>query len=385
MLFACFCFNTYLTFSKGLYLTESEIQSIVRNSELVDAKIEELTALVLQPVPLKDEVSILQTILLLEPYSNNAHCDLGIVYSRISELVMRVGVSTDALSFIHRGLRHEELCSGYNSKRVCGMIGKMGSFHLISENIDSSLYYFKKAALYTDTMSDPLWHASAMNNLGMAWSAAGFQDSVYIHYNSAIFNLNNSSLDHESLLGSITDNLALWHEKEGEHELARQRHSENVSRFTKLKDTLHTAQAWMGVTLTHWVLGSKKRALVGLDSAYSLMQSYTSEEPRRAEMFVKYYQLKSGLLRDDSNFRGSAEAADSALVWEQRHNELSQNALKLMLTVLNESDLARVRRERGLRKDLLQVKQQSHNRLLLLIGSLLILAVSLFYSFLRNK
>jgi hypothetical protein len=141
----------------------------------------------------------------------------------------------------------------------------------------------------------------------------------------------------------------------------------------------------MGVARTNWVLGLKKRALVGLDSAYSLMQAYTNEQPRRAEMFVKYYQLKSRLLRDDSNFRASAEALDSALVWEQRHNELSQGALKLMLTALNESDLARVRRERGLRKDLLEVKQQSHNRLLLLICSLLVFAVSLLYSFLRNK
>lgn len=359
-----------------LFLSESEIQSIVNNSDKVDAKIEELTAQMFNRTELRDEISLLQTILILEPYSQDAHCSLGIAYGRISELVMRVGASEDARKLIHTGLWHEQLCSDYNSKRVCSMLGKLGSFHLIAGNLDSSLHYFRIAEAYTDTMRDPVWHSSALNNLGMACKAAGKRDSAYMHYNASIFELNNNSEEHQSLLGSITDNLAQWHEDNGELHLAEQRHEENIERFKLLKDTLHLAQAFIGAARTKWELNKGSVSFQYMDSAYQLMSSYTQEAPRRAGMIVDQFHLKSKLYREMGKFEDALQAADSALAWEKRHNELNGEALMAMFSVLKESEVARVRRERSLRKDLLESEDKAHSRLIMLIVSIIVIVAA---------
>jgi len=368
-----------------LHLAEEEIQAIINSPVKVDAKIEELTELILQPTNLAVEVSVLQTILLLEPYSEYAHCNLGIAYSRISELLMRIGVSNDALNFIHRGLKHEELCSDYNSKRVCNMIGKLGSFHLLGGNLDSALFYFRRAERYTDTMRDPIWHSSAMNNLGMAWMAAKKYDSAYVHYNSSIFDLSDQNEAHDHLLGSITDNLAEWHENQEEYELAKQRHEENVGRFAKYHDTLHLAQSWLGIVRTEWALENILRSDEALDSAFYFLEKYSQQPSRRAEMMVEYYRLRSEVARSEGKDKLALVASDSALIWEQRHYELDKEALKAMISVLNESDLARVARERGLRKELLELKDESHKRLLIIIVISILAAVLVLAGFVKKR
>jgi tetratricopeptide (TPR) repeat protein len=264
------------------------------------------------------------------------------------------------------------------------MLGKLGSFHLIAGNIDSSLYYFRIAETYTDTMTDPVWHSSALNNLGMACNAAGKRDSAYMHYNASIFELNNKSEDHQSLLGSITDNLAEWHEDNGEMHLAEQRHEENIERFKRLKDTLHLAHAFLGVSRTKWALDRNTVAFQYLDSAYQLLVTYSQEQPRKAGMMVDQFHLRSKLFRDVGNYEGALRSADSALAWEKQHNELNGEALMAMFSVLKESEVARVRRERSLRKDLLDSKDIAHNRLILLIVSIIV-AIAVGISFAVRK
>jgi hypothetical protein len=288
--------------TSSLFLSETEIQSIVNSSDKVDAKIDQLTGQLFKPNSLRDEIAVLQSILILEPYANNANCSLGIAYGRISEIVMRVGASEEAKKLIHTGLSYEQRCSDYNSKRVCSMLGKLGSFRLIAGNIDSSLYYFRIAETYTDTMTDPVWHSSALNNFGMACNAAGKRDSAHMHYNASIFELNNKSEDHQSLLGSITDNLAEWHEDNGEMHLVEQRHEENIERFKILKDTLHLAQAFLGVSRTKWALDRNTVAFQYLDSAYQLLRTYSQEQPRKAGMMVDQFHLRSKLFRDVGDF-----------------------------------------------------------------------------------
>jgi hypothetical protein len=60
------------------------------------------------------------------------------------------------------------------------------------------------------------------------------------------------------------------------------------------------------------------------------------------------------------------------LAWEKQHNELNGEALMAMFSVLKESEVARVRRERSLRKDFLDSKDKAHNRLILLIVSIIV-------------
>jgi hypothetical protein len=113
-LFICLAITVVLSANAQtgeLFLSESEIQSIVSSTDKVDAKIDVLTAQLFKPNALRDEIALLQTILILEPYFQDAHCSLGIAYGRISEIVMRVGASEEAKKLIHTGLSYEHRCS----------------------------------------------------------------------------------------------------------------------------------------------------------------------------------------------------------------------------------------------------------------------------------
>jgi len=265
------------------------------------------------------------------------------------------------------------------------MIGKLGSFHLLAGNVDSSLFYFRMAEQYTDTMNDPIWHSSAMNNLGMAWMEAGSYDSAYMHFNSSIFDLSDLNEDHQHLLGSITDNLARWHETQEEYELAKQRHRENVVLFNKFSDTLHVASSWLGVVRAEWVLENIEAASEAMDSAFYFLNRYNGEPSKRAEIMVEYYRLRSNVLRSDGRDQLALAAADSALVWEQRHYGFDKRTLKDMIAVLNQSDLARGARERGLRKELSELKDRSHDRLIIIIVGSIITALLILAGFIRRR
>lgn len=102
-------------------------------------------------------------------------------------------------------------------------------------------------------------------------------------------------------------------------------------------------------------------------------------------MMVEYYRLRSEVVRSEVKDKLALVAADSALIWEQRHYELDKEALKAMIAVLNESDLARVARERGLRKELLELKDESHKRLLIIIVISILAAVLVLAGFVRKR
>lgn len=85
--------------------------------------------------------------------------------------------------------------------------GRVGSLYLLNHQVDSALFFFRKAIPMTIKNGDNVYIASAHNNLGIAYSKID-EDSALYCFNFAKTILKHSKRNDSSLISSINDNLA---------------------------------------------------------------------------------------------------------------------------------------------------------------------------------
>lgn len=363
LLLSCLFLQKGMAQSTYLHLSEQEMQEIIGSPSSVDERIRELQRLADSTTSLAEEVSALQTIILLEPHSANSFCELTYTYNSISELLMRMDASEAGILMTHKAMQMGKRCDSYTEAQTYNHIGKLGSFHMLAHNLDSALYYFRWAEMYSDTVRDPIWHAGALNNLGMVWTEIGKLDSAYSYYNQAIFGLDPSLEEHQVLLGSITDNLAQWHRDKGNHTVALQLFSENINRYRNLKDTLGVVKSMLGTAEAYMDLDRTKDAEPILDSIKAWIFPYTKFPNLRAKQVMTYQRLRKRECLSRKDLPCAMNALEESLVWQQRIDSIRSRTKQLIIGSLNQGEIWRFNREVSLRNRQCQLQDLADDRL----------------------
>lgn len=353
--------------STYLHLTEDEMLDILKDREQVGAKIISLKDAAEATNSVPERLSLLQTILILEPYSIGLQCEMSKVYNDLSELVMEVDARQEGLRMAHAALNRALAC-GKNSEIIYNYIGRLGAFHLISGNLDSSLHYFREAAAFADTLRNPIWAASALNNLGMVWMENGQMDSAYSYYNRCIFGLNPAEPRDQNFMGAVTDNLAIWHGLNNEHKVELQLYTENVQRFRKFGDTLRVVLSMLGKADAQWALKETKQMRITLDSANYQLGLLNEQGSYYSRLKLRYHLLDKKLAALEGNMKQALVAADNALVWQHKVDSLRSEPKKLMIGALNSTEITRRNMEVRLRNELAEAEYQLDRRLYILIA-----------------
>lgn len=368
----------------GLVLTQDEMEEVIKHPAQVDQLIADYQREVDRAADLGTKIAYLQTIILLEPHSNNAYCVLLRSYERISNLFMSIGLKDDALGVVHRTLALWRLCEDRDPVIFNTEIGKLGSFHLITGSKDSALFYFRKAAAFSDSITDPIWHSSALNNMGIVWDSLGNTDSSYAYYNEAIFGLNPDDDEHRHLLGSITDNLANWYLLEEDGHVADQLFTDNISRYSTFGDTAHLVKSYIGKAKALWKLNDHDKMLMVLDTAQNLLSKKSEDDLKTMEQQMKIHSLLRSYYVKKGDLKQELKVADDLMYWHMAHSMKKNETQRLMIGSLNRSELARIHRELELRSSLtkanLQVEQMYYWTLAMIIITVISIVSMIFFA-----
>lgn len=372
----------------GLMLSQKEMEKVISKPAEVDRLITKYQGQADSTTDLATKISCLQTIVLLEPHSKNSYCLLVKSYDRISSLLMSVGLEEDAMQIIHRTFQIWRLCEERDQVMFGTQLGKLGSFHLLSGNKDSALYYFRLSLGATEVIPDPVWHAAAQNNMGIVWDSIGNRDSSYAYYNAAIFGLNADDPFHRHLLGSVTDNLANWYLQEKDAHVALQLFDDNIERYLAFEDTSHLVKSIIGQAKALRALGEFNRMLMVLDSAELYLSGTPLDNLHHLEQRLKVLDLKRKFWRDKGNLANELKVVDDLLQWQSQYDQVKSKTQKLMIGTLNRSEVARMYRELELRNRLAKCQKQSSKRFLwmaVLLGLSVITIVLLAFRLRRKR
>lgn len=372
----------------GLMLSQKELEKVMDSPQEVDRLIGQFQQQADSTEDLATKISCLQTIVLLEPHAENSYCVLLLSYDRISSLLMSIGLSEDAMSMIHRTLYMWRLCEERNPVMYGTQLGKLGSFHLLSGNKDSALHYFRLALPVTEGIHDPVWHAAALNNMGIVWDSLGNADSSYTYYNAAIFGLNPDESFHRHLLGSVTDNLANWHLNEEDARVALQLFADNVERYTAFADTVHTVKSLIGKARALWKLEDRDGMMKVLQTAMAYMSETPPDELKPIEQRLEVLELQRRYYRHTRDMAQELKVMDDLLKWQSHYSQVKSETQKLMIGTLNRSEVARMYRELELRTRLASYQDRVNGQLRWIIPLLIMAGLSILmlgYQLMRKR
>lgn len=119
-----------------------------------------------------------------------------------------LGATSDAIENLYKAIHINQKRNGGFNDQDAIWFGSIGSYHMSEGHIDSSIFIFKKAITIMATQNRPIYHASAYNNLGLAFSAAKQLDSATQAFATGIDLLDLSRKGHKSFSAVILENLA---------------------------------------------------------------------------------------------------------------------------------------------------------------------------------
>jgi len=134
------------------------------------------------------------------------------VHRALSQSLHAIGAKRDAVKHWHKLIFYRKKALEYYDLQCAFKYGSIGAIYLELDEKDSCFKAFREARKITRRLSEPLFYASSLNNLGMAYDAFGPKDSSLISYIRAIEILKKAGLGEHQLITAIYDNIAQSYE-----------------------------------------------------------------------------------------------------------------------------------------------------------------------------
>lgn len=243
--------------------------------------------------------------------------------------------------------------------------GRVGTLYLLQEQLDSALFFYRKALPFAIKNDDLLFIASSYNNLGIGFSKINIDSALYyFNYSKEILQLDNQS--DSALMSSINDNLADIYFTNEDFKLAEPLYKWNLIFLQRHPNYRQRAQQ-AGIQLAYIYLKTNE---------YSKLQPMLVN--LKANLGSKNYSQKriiSKIEADLSSKLGNKERELFCLNEEVKALELLQEETdrrqKVVSLKLNEYSLKKIQRqleleklETSTQKNLLELSEQkSINRL----------------------
>jgi len=126
----------------------------------------------------------------------------------LSNSLRALGATNDAIENLYKAIHINQKKNGSFNDQDAIWLGTIGSYYMSEGHLDSSIYVFKRAISIMSGQNRPLYHASAYNNLGLAFSATKELDSATQAFSAGVDLLDMNRKGHKSFYAVILENQA---------------------------------------------------------------------------------------------------------------------------------------------------------------------------------
>lgn len=205
-------------------------------------------------------------------------------HKNLSTVLWELGASRDALNHLYIALslnRNEAIEDEVNNAIILGTIG---SYHLALNQIDSSIAVFKTAIDVLSNLDNPLFLASANNNLGLAYAKAENYNQALNAYKQAFKTIDNSQAGHLRFCSVVKANMANVYIKTGEYKRAKALLIESI----QLMDENGSKGKWVKLLGQYTLLIETKSEIQDFDGINSLIDSVYSQIATHPKPILAY-------------------------------------------------------------------------------------------------
>jgi hypothetical protein len=268
--------------SRAFTLDESELDFLSNDKLSAEEKIKELLKQAEEAGSDQQRATsirkMLMAIMLEEAENPPISFELARIHIRFGDYLNHAGAWKMGIVHSKKALDYMRKSEDVNSDQLYNMIGKVGSYYMVSEQFDSAQVYYNLALAEAHKTKNPLWISAAYNNLGILFGKLKKPTVANDYFIKAQESLIYKDRSDTVLLISILDNIA---EMETE-----------ASNYLKAIEIYNTKIELAEKVNLH---GQHLKSIVGLCKNYLLLNNRTTAftQLKRAERYMNEQNLST--------------------------------------------------------------------------------------------
>lgn len=329
-----------------------------------------------------------QLALSLVPYASDSVEVLSRLYAEFSSWLFNAGAFRQAIQYgksaVTLAAKLED--PDGNNALIYHLNSRLGGYYLDQLEEDSARKYYILALDEAKNLDNPIWAASATNNLGYMYSRLGESDTALQLFYDAKSLLPLVAKADSDLLGSIHDNIAVIFFQRNEIAQALNLYSTNAEWYTALGNDPKIMQAMIGILKCDLATNNFPGARVTLnDLQHFTAGSKTLKEPPFMLRVLEAHKLYYTATRDWEN----------AFLFQEKIRKLSDSvdemhdrAMDHIVRAAAESAVGEANKEIQFQKaEVLRTKEKAYQNLVisLMVALLAIAIIVLIILYFRNS
>ena len=252
-----------------------------------------------------EAIQTYQLALMLVPYARDSFEVLSRLYADFSSLLNDVGAPGLSIEYVKRAFNCYKTAHAKSTSTSYNLAGKLGSFYLKNNQLDSAARYYKLALVEAQNTEITTWIAAAQNNLGICFFKEENIGEAYRHFKIADSVLTLTGKEDSILKYSITDNLAQWHFKHGNLSIASKLYRDNILSYSRLNISQDIVKSRLG--LCGVLLAQKNLSAVG-EQLRSVAALIAARKPINNTQILGYYDLLRQYYLATGNYKAALNA-----------------------------------------------------------------------------
>lgn len=282
-------------------LAPSELRKYINNPKTVPLKILNISKQGLGYVYENKKVEAFNcylTALSLAKYvpEDSSHC-LVALHQNLSDFLFHSKAYYPAIRNAKEALRLLRSIDSTASDGTYILLGKIGTFYMLTEEYDSAQVYYEQAIIEANRTHLDIWKSASLNNMGMLVMKTGHLDSAMQIFHQSLKALKMDIVNDSVFALSIKDNIADNHFKMGNYNEAITIYKENLSPLKKYQDTARVLITYMDIAEAYLQVGNKVQAKTYLDSVDRIKPELVVDDLLRLEKLLKKYYLSIGSMQ----------------------------------------------------------------------------------------
>jgi hypothetical protein len=382
--------------SRAFTLDESELDFLSNNKLRAEEKIKELLQQAEKAGTEKQRTTsirkMLMAIMLEEAENPPISFDLAKVHIRFGDYLNTAGAWKMGIEHSKIALDYMRKSEGVNSDQLYNMIGKVGSYYMLSEQFDSAKVYYNLALAEAYKTKNPLWISAAYNNLGILLGKLNKPTEATEYFIKAKESLLYKEKNDTILLISILDNVAEMETAAYNYQKAIEIYNTKIELAEKVNLHWQHLKSIVGLCKNYLLLNNRNTAFKQLKRAELFMNeqklSNITNQIVLAQLWQQYYEQTSNWHEAALKQKWVTQKNDSI----EQHNNLFLNEV---LQAMVAGEVAKFKKVVQIHKLQLQQKEKDlqiaeqkarFNKILAVVFiSLAVALILLIYLFYRNR
>jgi DNA-binding CsgD family transcriptional regulator/tetratricopeptide (TPR) repeat protein len=329
-----------------------------------------------------------QLALSLVPYASDSVEVLARLYAEFSSWLFNAGAFQQATHYGKSALAMtNRFSNSYHANiLIYHLKARLGGYYLDQQEADSARKYYRLALEEAKKLYNPIWAASATNNLGYMYSQLGERDTALQFFYAAEGILPLTSKADSDLLGSIHDNIAEYFFQRKEIDKAVTLYTSNYELYTTLGNYPKILQAKTGLLKCNLAVNNLQKAYQILEELQRLSEGSTQlQEP---QFWLKVLEAHTLWYMAISDWKNAFLFQEKIRILKDSLDELDNRAMDNIVRASTESEVAKANKEIQLQKTaVLRTEEKAYQNLLIsiMVTLLAIAIIGLLGLYFRNS